>query len=51
MLGAVIPDLRWTIKDIQTIGDQIIVRGEATGTPTASFRSETHRQKLQDDGA
>jgi predicted SnoaL-like aldol condensation-catalyzing enzyme/predicted ester cyclase len=37
MLGAVIPDLRWTIKDIQTVGDQIIVRGEATGTPTGEF--------------
>ncbi|MGA7824412.1 MAG: ester cyclase [Steroidobacteraceae bacterium] len=33
MLGSVIPDLRWTIKDIQTFGDQIVVRGEATGTP------------------
>jgi predicted ester cyclase len=37
MLGAVIPDLRWTIEDIQTVGDQIIVRGEATGTPTGEF--------------
>jgi len=25
------------IKDIQVLGDQIIVRGEATGTPTAEF--------------
>jgi predicted SnoaL-like aldol condensation-catalyzing enzyme/predicted ester cyclase len=32
-LGAAVPDLRWTIKDIQTFGDQIVVRGEATGTP------------------
>jgi predicted SnoaL-like aldol condensation-catalyzing enzyme/ketosteroid isomerase-like protein len=37
MLGSIIPDLRWTIKDIQTIGDQIIVRGEATGTPTGEL--------------
>jgi predicted SnoaL-like aldol condensation-catalyzing enzyme/ketosteroid isomerase-like protein len=37
MLGAAIPDLRWTIKDIQTVGGQIIVRGEATGTPTGEF--------------
>jgi predicted SnoaL-like aldol condensation-catalyzing enzyme/predicted ester cyclase len=37
MLGAAVPDLRWTIKDIQTFGDQIVVRGEATGTPTAEF--------------
>jgi predicted ester cyclase len=30
-------DLRWTIEDIQTIGDQIVVRGKATGTPTGKF--------------
>lgn len=33
LLGAVIPDLRWTIEDIQIFGDQIVVRGKATGTP------------------
>jgi predicted SnoaL-like aldol condensation-catalyzing enzyme len=32
-LGSIIPDLRWTIKDIQAFGDQIVVRGEVTGTP------------------
>jgi predicted ester cyclase len=32
-LGSIIPDLHWTIKDIQAFGDQIVVRGEATGTP------------------
>ena len=38
MLGATIPDLSWTIRDIQTLGgDQILVRGEATGTPTGEF--------------
>jgi predicted SnoaL-like aldol condensation-catalyzing enzyme/predicted ester cyclase len=36
-MGSIIPDLRWVIKDIQTIGDQIIVRGEATGTPISEF--------------
>ena len=36
-MGSVIPDLRWTIKDIQTFGDQIVVRGEATGTPVREF--------------
>lgn len=36
-MGAVIPDLKWAIKDLLTIGDQIIVRGEATGTPTGEF--------------
>ncbi|SHM15872.1 ester cyclase [Rhodanobacter sp. OK091] len=37
MMGSVVPDLRWTVEDIQTIGDQIIVRGRATGTPTDEF--------------
>jgi len=36
-LGISVPDLRWEIKDIQTIGDQVVVRGEATGTPTGEF--------------
>jgi len=34
MLGSAVPNLRWTIEHIQTFGDQIVVRGEATGTPT-----------------
>jgi predicted ester cyclase len=36
-MGASIPDLHWRVVDIQTLGDQIIVRGEATGTPTGEF--------------
>ena len=36
-MGKTIPDLRWTIKDIQVNGDQVIVRGEATGTPNGEF--------------
>ena len=36
-MGSVTPDLRWTITDIQTFGDQIVVRGEATGTPVREF--------------
>lgn len=36
-MGSVTPDLRWTIEDIQTFGDQIVVRGEATGTPIREF--------------
>lgn len=36
-IGSAVPDLRWTIKDIQTFGDRIIVRGEATGTPTGEL--------------
>ena len=37
MIGASVPDLRWTIEDIQTFGDQIVVRGEASGTPTGEL--------------
>jgi len=37
MIGSAVPDLRWTIKDIQTFGDQIVVRGEASGTPTGEL--------------
>jgi predicted SnoaL-like aldol condensation-catalyzing enzyme/ketosteroid isomerase-like protein len=36
-IGASVPDLRWTIEDIQAFGDQIVVRGKATGTPTGEF--------------
>jgi len=37
LIGASVPDLCWTIEDIQTFGDQIVVRGKATGTPTGEF--------------
>jgi predicted SnoaL-like aldol condensation-catalyzing enzyme/predicted ester cyclase len=37
MIGLAVPDLRWTIEDIQTFGDQIVVRGEASGTPTGEL--------------
>ena len=36
-IGSAVPDLRWTIEDIQAVGDQIIVRGKATGTPRGEF--------------
>ena len=36
-LGASVPDLSWSIKDIWTSADRIVVRGEATGTPVAEF--------------
>jgi predicted ester cyclase len=32
-LGTIIPDLHWTITEIWTFGDRIVVRGEASGTP------------------
>jgi predicted ester cyclase len=37
-LANVVPDLTWTIKALHVAGeDTIVVRGEATGTPTAPF--------------
>jgi predicted ester cyclase len=32
-IGTVIPDLRWTIEEIHTVDDKIVVRSEACGTP------------------
>lgn len=36
-IGAAVPDLCWSIKDVQVSGDQITVRGEASGTPTGEL--------------
>jgi predicted SnoaL-like aldol condensation-catalyzing enzyme len=36
-IGSAVPDLRWIIEDIHTFGDQIVVRGKATGTPRGEF--------------
>ena len=36
-MGSTVPDLHWEIKDIQVLGDQILVRGQATGTPVMEF--------------
>ena len=36
-IGTAVPDLRWTIEDIRAYGDQIVVRGKATGTPKAEL--------------
>jgi SnoaL-like polyketide cyclase len=32
-----VPDLKWEIKDVLVSGNQVTVRGEATGTPAAEF--------------
>jgi len=37
MMGLAVPDLRWTIEDIRAFGDQIVVRGRASGTPTGEL--------------
>jgi predicted SnoaL-like aldol condensation-catalyzing enzyme/ketosteroid isomerase-like protein len=36
-MGSTVPDLHWEIRDIQVLGDQIVVRGQATGTPAMEF--------------
>jgi predicted ester cyclase len=36
-LGKIVPDLHWTIEDVWTSGNRIVVRGEATGTPTGEL--------------
>ncbi|SDM89377.1 ester cyclase [Afipia sp. GAS231] len=32
-----VPDLKWEIKEIAVAGNQVTVRGEATGTPAGEF--------------
>jgi predicted ester cyclase len=40
-----VPDLKWEIKDVQVSGNQVIVRGEATGTPSGEFFGAAHTGK------
>ena len=35
--GKLIPDLSWTIKEVISSGNKVIVRSEAKGTPAAPF--------------
>ena len=35
--GKLIPDLRWEIAEILISGNQVVVRGEASGTPIGPF--------------
>ena len=36
-IGSAVPDLKWTVEDIHTFEDKIIVRGRASGTPTGEL--------------
>ena len=36
--GEASPDIKWEIKEILVAGDRVIVRGEASGTPSGIFR-------------
>jgi predicted ester cyclase len=40
-----VPDLAWQIRDVQVAGNQVTVRGEATGTPAGEFMGAAHTGK------
>jgi len=40
-----VPDLKWQIKEILVSGNQVTVRGEATGTPSGEFFGTPHSGK------
>jgi hypothetical protein len=40
-----VPDLKWEIKEILVSGNQVTVRGEATGTPAGEFMGAPHSGK------
>ncbi len=40
-----VPDLKWQITEILVSGDQVTVRGEATGTPSGEFFGTPHTGK------
>jgi len=40
-----VPDLKWQIKDVLVSGNQVTVRGEATGTPVGEFFGAAHTGK------
>jgi predicted ester cyclase len=40
-----VPDLKWEIRDVLVSGNQVTVRGEATGTPAGEFLGAPHTGK------
>ena len=40
-----VPDLKWQIKEVLVSGNQVTVRGEATGTPSGEFFGTPHTGK------
>jgi hypothetical protein len=40
-----VPDLKWQIKEVLVSGNEVIVRGEATGTPSGEFFGAAHTGK------
>lgn len=43
--GKLIPDLTWEIKEVFSDGDRVIVRSEASGTPSGDFMGVPHSGK------
>jgi predicted ester cyclase len=42
---ASIPDLKWQIKEVLVSGNQVTIRGEATGTPAGEFMGAPYSGK------
>jgi predicted ester cyclase len=40
-----VPDLKWEIREVLVAGNQVTVRGEATGTPAGEFMGAPHTGK------
>jgi len=40
-----VPDLKWEIREVVVSGNQVTVRGEATGTPASEFMGAPHTGK------
>jgi predicted ester cyclase len=40
-----VPDLKWEIKQVLVSGNEVTVRGEATGTPAGEFMGAPHTGK------
>jgi len=40
-----IPDLKWEIKEVLVSGNRVVVRGEASGTPSGDFLGVAHGGK------
>jgi predicted ester cyclase len=44
-LSQAMPDLKWVIKEVLVSGNKVVVRGEATGTPSGDFLGVKHTGK------
>ena len=40
-----VPDLKWEIKEVLVLGNRVVVRGEASGTPAGDFLGVPHGGK------